>query len=86
MYLFSDKLMQAKNLHFATGQGQVLVMVKMALTRQEDRAMLESNPSAWRGSAGDGGGLLLIVIPNSFMAILARSKALNSLLNCYFWS
>ena len=46
MYLFSDKLMQAKNLHFATGQGQVLVMVKMALTRQEDRAMLESNPSA----------------------------------------
>lgn len=33
----------------------VLVMLQMALTHQEDRAMLESNPSAWRGSAGDRG-------------------------------
>ena len=39
-------------------------MVKLikALTCQEDRAMLESNLSAWRGSAGDNGGWLLAAL------------------------
>ncbi len=54
----------------------VLVMLRMALTHQEDRAMLESNPSAWRGSAGIE-GWLLIVIPQFFYGYPCQNQSVK---------
>ncbi|GAW92260.1 hypothetical protein KKC1_14160 [Calderihabitans maritimus] len=40
--------------------------------------MLESNPSAWRGSAGDsGGGIKAASLPFKMLS-LWRTKAINS--------
>jgi len=46
----------------------------MALTRQEDKALLESNLSAWWGSAGDSRGSLTVA-PHPLPAILAENKS-----------